>query len=173
MIDPNMYCRPSDTDSSESSTDHRIPPIPKPRRRRRYLDDPIVSPASNYYVIDPSLDSTPAPLPRHYSKLNRQDDIFCDLFNLLERTPPPIKPRKKYLFNDRTPPRPQRSIDSILQRKSFEEKEQYASIEHHHYQRLYDKNKTHRCHYVARKGFFKRVAEHYFCLPITVSKAEF
>ena len=163
-----MYCRPSHSNLEQLSA-----PIPKPRQRhRRYLDDPIDQPASNYYTIEPSSSSDsipiPTPLPRQLTKLSRDNEVFCDLFNLLDRTPPPIKPRRSKL-NDRTPPRPQRSIDSIRQRKSFEDKETFTSLEHHHhYQPLNDDEHNPSFRFLWKKRtFLKRVAQHYFCLPMT------
>ena len=168
-----MYCRPS-----YSNFDQHSAPKPKPRQRhRRYLDDPIDQPATNYYIIEPSSSdsipiSTPIPLPRQLKKLSKENDDFCDLFNLLDRTPPPIKPRRSKL-NERTPPRPQRSIDSIRQRKSFEDKEQLTSIDHHHYQKLNDNEQNHSFRFLWKKRtFFKRVAQHYFCLPMTINEAQ-
>jgi hypothetical protein len=53
-------------------------------RHRRRLEDPVISYASNYYVTNPRQTSH-SPLPTSIS--SKDKNIYCDLFNLLERPP--------------------------------------------------------------------------------------
>ena len=182
-----------------SSYHDQIPP-PAPRRRRR-LEDPIITYASNYYATYPqqtSRSSTPTPqlsqsppIPtsRQIYEQSEDKNIYCDLFNLLDR-PPPVKQRRKYTLNDYNPCRRLRSIDyknahaklkdiSNPKLSYFKEKrhqnDKLSSI-HQPYERLQDKSKNNNCSYQRHplnKGFFRRVARSYFCMPMTVTNGEF
>jgi hypothetical protein len=153
MTTSNTYCRLS---SLISDDDADVVP-PRTRPRRRYLEDPLPLPTSNYYAIYPSARSslspmTPIPLPRRRTtmKNNDEDDeeIVCDLCNLLEHRrppPPPIKARRVHLLLAKN-----ESVDRL------------TSI--HHYSELKAKRKIPR--WMSRKGFLRRVARDYFCIPI-------
>ncbi len=118
-------------------------------------------------------------------------DIYCDLFNLLE-CPPPVKQRRKYILSDYNLRCRHRSIDyknsytkvnktneqksrqqpSYLNEKNHPEDKLSVTQE---YDRLQEKSKTNNCIYQrhsSSKGFFRRVACNYFCMPMTVTNDE-
>jgi hypothetical protein len=218
-----MHCRllscPTNNDSIQSSffsthsdythtLNHRIcsssvyhDQLPAPRRRRR-LEDPVITPASNYYVINPRQTShSPSPssqtpslsLLRRLHHKSEDKNIYCDLFNLLER-PPPIKQRKKYISNDSDSCHGHRSIvyknihtktKDINERKRHQKRSSYYKEKTHQkeklssvqqYDQLEEKTKNNKCIYqqhLSSKGFFRRVVNNYFCMPMTVTNREF
>jgi hypothetical protein len=183
--------------NAPSGTYRRVPPTPAPRRRRR-LEDPIVSHASNYYVIPPRLHtravSPPVPTVRSIHRTSQPGDVLCDLFNLLDR-PPAVKPRRRHVLHASYPSRPGRSIDQLTdvnipmdnkKRKYVlhdigrcqQEKKPYdvQLPSMHHYSQLKETRKSNQriCQgYASRKGFFRRVAQHYLCIPASHTDAEF
>jgi hypothetical protein len=214
----NMHCRPScPTNDSTCSfsflfvhpdytntINHHICPSssyhdqispPAPRRRRR-LEDPIITYASNYYATyprqtshSPSPQSPPLRAPRQIYQQFDKKNIYCDLFNLLER-PPPVKQRRKHTLNDYNPCRRYRSIDyknahgklndindqKRPQPSSYYKDKQPQDNKLSPIQRLQEKSKTNNCIYQRHsinKGFFRRVARNYFCMPMTTNNGEF
>lgn len=175
--------------SSTSSHDQ----IPVPQRRRR-LEDPVITHASNYYVINPRQTSPSSqtlshPLPHRIRQKSKAKDIYCDLYNLLER-PPPVKPRKKYTLNDSNSCRSHRSIvcksihtiiKDINERKRHQQQTCYYNEKKHQKNKLsskqqYDQLEEKKCIYqrhVLSKGFLRRVVQNYFCMPMTVTNGEF
>jgi hypothetical protein len=149
--------------------------IPIPRRRRR-LEEPVIIHASNYYVTNhprqksPSLETPPLLSPRRIRQKSVDKNIYCDLFNLLER-PPPVKSTKKYTSNDSKSSRGHQSIirakiKDTIERKRHQ-KQQYEQLEEEE-----DEN----CIYPKRlstKGFFRRIVRNYFCMPMTIIHREF
>jgi hypothetical protein len=185
------------------------PPAPptmltSPRRRRRRLEDPIITYASNYYatlphqmsqglsqqLLPPSAPPPPLPPPRRfYQQSDRNNGVYCDLFNLLEHpSQPETKQRRKHRCNDLSPRRHHRPVDfdnvhtkskTIHERKRHHQQSSYykekkrqddklSSTEQ--YDRSADKTKQMNDVYQRRspnKGFFRRVVRNYFCMPST------
>jgi len=178
------------TSSFTSSHDQ----IPVPQRRRR-LEDPVITHASNYYAINPrqtspSSQTLPLPLSRRIRQKSKDKSIYCDLYNLLER-PPPVKPRKKHTSNDSSSCRSRRSIvyknihtkiKDINERKRHQQQQScYYNEEKYQKDKLlskqqYDQLQDKKCIYqrhVLTKGFLRRVVRNYFCMPMTVTNGEF
>ena len=177
------------------------PPPPPPtrrRRRRRRLEDPVITYASNYYVTysrqtshspPPSPQSSPLPSHNQIYPQSSNKDIYCDLFNLLE-CPPPVKQRRKYTLSDYNLRCRHRSTDykNTYAKVNNEQKHQQPSYynENNHqedklpattqqYNRLQEKTKPNNSIYQrnsSSKGFFRRVACNYFCMPMTVTNGE-
>ncbi|CAF3600932.1 unnamed protein product [Rotaria socialis] len=187
----------------------QTPPPPVVVRHRRRLEDPITNYASNYYVtfpcqmtqLSPRQSTSPSLQPLSLSQPNqtiydrsRHDDIYCDLFNLLEcpspPTPPLTKQRRKYKSNDYSPCRQHCRMDienlhtkvkCTNDRKRQHQKYNYykekkrqddklSSIEQ--YERSPEKTKKVNNIYPGRasnRGFFRRVVRNYFCLPSTLA----
>jgi len=185
---------------STSSYNDQKPPPPAPRHRRR-LDDPVLTYASNYYVTYPRqtshspLELSPLPSLRQIYPQSESNGIYCDLFNLLE-CPPPIKQRKKYLSNEYSPHRRRhRSVDyarahakmkdSNQRKRHYQQPSYYKENKHHQldklssiqqYDQIQDKAKNTNNIYqrhLPSQGFFRRVARHYFCMPMTVNDDDF
>lgn len=154
------------------SSNHDQKPVP---RRRRRLEDPVTTHASNYYVTSPnqttvSLQTLPIPSPCRIHQKIEDKNIYCDLFNLLER-PSPIKQRKKPTSNDSNSCRNHRSI--VYKNIHAKIQDTNERKRHHSQQPLsYKENKHHQRH-LSSKGFFRRVARNYFCMPMTVTNGEF
>ncbi|CAF2321930.1 unnamed protein product [Rotaria sp. Silwood2] len=183
------------------------PPAAVARRRRR-LEDPIATFASNYYITYPRqmskspsrrstlLSSKPSSLSpsRQKSKQSNRKNIYCDLFNLLERPSSPtsslIKQRKKHKSNDHNSCRYHRSIDlnnshtkvkSTNDRKRHHQRYTYykekkcqddklSPIEQH--DRSLEKTKKINHTYQPRlsnRGFFRRLVCNYFCFTSPVA----
>jgi len=189
-----------------SSPPPSSPPPPVTPRRRRRLEDPITTYASNYYATlprqmhhlssqqTPSQPPPPPPLPpprRVYQQPDR-NNVYCDLFNLLERpsppSPPTLKQRRKYNPNDFSPRRHQRSIDienahvkvkntddrkrrhqqSCYYKEKKRQDDKLSSTEQ--YDRSPEETEKINNIYQRRspnKGFFRRVVRNYFCMPST------
>ena len=191
-----MQCRPSSpTDdlscSSLLSTSfdctntlkHDISPPSVTSRRRRRLEDPVITHASNYYVINPrpATHSAPPSTPQIQQKSDDKN-IYCDLYNLLER-PAPIKQKKKQILKDSKSSRNHRSIiykNSHAKLKDINERKRYqqqssSSKESFSSDHLQDKGKSQRWisqRHLASKEFFRRVVGNYFCLPMAVAYEE-
>ncbi len=161
------------------------PTSPVPRRRRRRLEDPVVTHASNDYVSYPrptshspslAVSPPPPPLPRRSRQKSEEKHIYCDLFNLLER-PPPIKQRKIYTTNDSKLCRGHRSI--VYKNIHAKIKDSNERKRHHHHEqqtlvhqeKKYQQEKLSSVH-LSSKGFFRRVVRNYFCMPMTVTNGE-
>jgi hypothetical protein len=191
---------------SPSSYHDQKPLTPLPRHRRRRLEDPVITYASNYYVINPRQTScspsptSPLPSFRRIRQQSADKNIYCDLFNLLER-PPPVKQRKKYISNDPNSYRGHRPIayknihakmNNINERKRHYQQQQQQQQQPSHYKekkhpkeklssiqqydQLKDKSINNKCIYQRRlssKGFFRRVVRNYFCVPVTINNGEF
>ena len=201
----NMYCRPFDLDDELNSgvmlSNHaNATPIPAPRHCRRRLEDPVQTQISNYYALYPGeisnleispMNKTPIPLPRkiYQKRKTNNNDIQCDLFNLLENVPP-IKPRRKYLSPDFRPSRPVRTIDRVNNGESTNDHRRIVNSHHlmsHHEKydhltlvnyadQLKETRKLKHCvnqGFLSRRAFFRRVARNYFCIPITISHDDF
>jgi hypothetical protein len=184
--------------------DQTPPPI-IPRRRRR-LEDPITTYASNYYAtfpqvqLPPSPHAPPPPLPppRRICQQSDRNDVYCDLFNLLERPSPPsppiLKPRRKYNCNDFSSGRQHHPTEfEDVHTKLKNTNEQKHHHHHHYHQSCYykekkrqddrlssteqydrspEKTKKMNDRYQRRslnKGFFRRVVRNYFCIPSTIA----
>ncbi|CAF3452243.1 unnamed protein product [Rotaria sp. Silwood1] len=225
----NMHCRPfCPTNDSTCSSFHfthpdytntinhhtcsslschdQVPLPPSTPRRRRRLEDLVITYASNYYATYPcqtsslSKQAPPLPAPRRIYQRSEDNGIYCDLFNLLERSspsPPPVKQRRKYTLNDH---QPRRRHPSIAYKNAHAKMKDVNERKRHHYQgkpsssskekksqeselsstkkydRLQENVKTNNGIYQqhsSSKGFFRRVARNYFCMPMTVANAEF
>ena len=154
MTTLNMYCRLSSLTNDDDQNSTVVPPRTRPRRR--YLEDPLPLPNSNYYAIYPLARSSLSPIPLPRRRLTKNDDeIVCDLCNLLEHrrppAPPPIKARRVHLL------------------AKIEADDRLTSI--HHYSELKAKRKIPR--WISRKGFFQRVARDYFCIPMPLIKSDY
>jgi hypothetical protein len=85
----NMHCRLSSSTNEFPCSSFILPQrsihsdrITTVRHRRRRLEDPILTYASNYYVTNPRQTShSPSLTPIR----TKDKNIYCDLFNLLER----------------------------------------------------------------------------------------
>lgn len=162
--------------------------------RRRRLEDPIIMHASNYYATLPHQMSqsitqsspsppTPPPLPsprRIYQQSNRKDE-YCDLFNLLDRPPSPIRSRRKHVNSHANSRRHHRPIDiKNVQIKQVKDANDRKSNHHrqlsscqtkeHSNDILLSKDKTKQTNEICQrrttnKGFFRRVMHNYFCMP--------
>jgi hypothetical protein len=178
--------------TSSPSSYHDQIPLPAPRRRRR-LEDPVLTSASNYYTTYPRQASQS---PHRIYQPSEHNGVICDLFNLLERPPPPVKQRKKYTSNGSNSARRHRSID--YKNAHAKLKDRNNERKHHHqqqpsyyhektqqdnklssiqqYDRLQEKEKITNCIYQrqsSNKGFLRRVARQYFCMPMTNNNSEF
>ncbi|CAF3341388.1 unnamed protein product [Rotaria sp. Silwood1] len=181
-------------------------------RRRRRLEDPITTYASNYYATFPRqmsksssrqltlLSSQPSSLSlsRQKYKQSNHKNIYCDLFNLLERPSPPtsslIKQRKKYKSNDYSPSRhhyPKNMENCHTKVKCTNDKKHHnhtytyykekkcqddklSNIEQ--YEQSPEKTKNINNIYQRRssnRGFFRRLLCNYFCLTSTVATNEY
>lgn len=86
--------------------------VPISVRRRRKLEDPVTTYASNYYATFPrqmtqlpsQQSASPTSPPNQIYQQSDPHGIYCDLFNLLERPSPPTTPlnkhKRKYKSND-------------------------------------------------------------------------
>lgn len=142
--------------------------------RRRRLEDPIITYASNYYATysHQTLHSPP-PSPisppkssslltgRRFNQKSTHKDGYCDLYNLLEH-PPSVKPKKKDLLNDGYLHCCHPSMDSqqtdITMKKSNKRNNRSTKI---NCQR-----------HLLSKGFFRRIANNYFCTLKTDTDGE-
>ncbi|CAF3638969.1 unnamed protein product [Rotaria sordida] len=211
-----LSARPGSITSSNNITyvsspyhhyDQTSPPPAEARRRRR-LEDPITTYASNYYVTFPrQMSQSPSQqaslLPLQYSSLSssRQQyhqsnhkNIYCDLFNLLERpsspTPSLIKQRKKYRSNDYSPCR----HHCLMDLKNSHTKVKCTNDRKRRHKR-YTYNKENKCQddklssieqydlpsekakkindiyqrRSSKRGFFRRLVYNYFCLTSTLA----
>lgn len=172
--------------------------ISSPRRRRR-LEDPIITYASNYYATLPgqmsqgsksspiSQPSPPPPLPPPPRQIYRQSErngAYCDLYNLLELPTATgssgTKQRRKYPSNDLNSRRSRRLSNSNERKRRYQATssckdkkrpdEKHSSTERYNYS--CEKSKKMNEIYQQRssnKGFFRRVVRHYFCMPAALS----
>lgn len=161
------------------SSYHDQKPVLKHRRR---LEDPIINHASNYYVTHPDQTSSSTLQTCSISSSHRHDrkiedkNIYCDLFNLLER-PLPIKQNKKNSLNDSNSCRNHHQH----QHRAIVYKNIHAKIQDNNERKRYypqqplcDKeSKHHHQRHLPSKGFFRRVVRNYFCMPMTVTNREF
>ena len=118
-------------------------------QRRRRLEDPVLTYASNYYVINPhQISHSPSSLcssqPSFDQEINRKN-IYCDLCNLLERSSP-IQSKKKHYFK--------RTI--VYENDQDREQESSSHKDKYHQQRS------------SNREIFRRVLRNYFCLPLTI-----
>lgn len=151
--------------------------------------------------LSPQSSQTPLVTSSHQIfQQSQENGIYCDLFNLLERpsqSPPPVKQRRKYTLNDY---HSRRRHASIAYRSAHAKMKDINERKRHHYQEQkssYFKEKKHhedelspmqQCNPLREnsknrnsvyqqnspsKGFFRRVARNYFCMPMTVTNAEF
>lgn len=149
-----------------------------------------------------SSESSESPSSHSSRRIYQQSEdnvVYCDLFNLLELplpSSPPVKSRKKYTLADHHPRRRHPSVTfrnthgkmkDINERKRHhqtppsssykkEKKHEDESSSTHQYDRLKENTKTNDCIYQQHstsKGFFRRVARNYFCMPMTIANAEF
>lgn len=191
----NMHCRPSSPTNhfpcssflfshsniskhgicSPLSYPDQIPP-PAVRRRRR-LEDPIITYASNYYVTNPRQTSH-SPSSTQIQQKSGNKNIYCDLFNLLER-PQPVQQKKKNIFKDSKSFRNHRSIvyknlhakiKDINERKRHQQQQQKKNLSYDQFDE--NRQSIHQRH-SSNKGFFRRVVGNYFCMPMTVAYREF
>lgn len=151
-----------------------------PRRRRR-LEDPIVTYASNYYATYPSgmaaASVTPsAPSARPIEREIERKVLYCDLYNLLElpetTSSHPLKARRRTHFNEANPARRHHRLKDL-------ENERKRSIYHRekkHADEIKEKALKNNEIYARRpaapaaaKGFFRRVMKQYFCLPASMA----
>ena len=152
---------------------HDQTPLSNSPRRRRRLDDPIVTYASNYYVsYPPPLTTLALSLPRPiYQPLNCPGP-YCDLFNLLElpeSSPTPGKSKRRHAarltdadnihgrmktFNDR-----KRAHHSSFYHKDKKRPEEKITGKET------DRNRQQMHRRSPPKGFFRRIVRTYFCMP--------
>ena len=156
-----------------------------PRRRRR-LEDPIVSHASNYYASYPHGTTTAAvtsithpssiPSTHHFEKEIDRKVLYCDLYNLLEipessatttttTTTNTIKSRRRTNYNEG---------NTIRRHHQNERKRSTYHKEKKHSDEIKEKSMKTNEIYSRRsspttKGFFRRVMRQYFCLPASMA----
>lgn len=131
-------------------------------QRRRRLEDPVVKYASNYYVTHPGPIVVHSSLSTVYSSSDRQSqekNIYCDLYNLLERPSPVQSKRKQIFFNysKRTS-----SQQMILYRNDREKNKRrvrlFSTRKDKHDQQTRSSNRER----------FQRVLRNYFCMPMMI-----
>ena len=145
----DMHCRLSHlpTNPIPSTCDLRPPLTTRStlRQQRRRLDDPILIYASNDY----------ATFPPPINEQSNYSARYCDLFNLLERTP-----TVKYSLPQLSEKKTRSTEDSSSMRR---------------YYRLDDRKANNyansHCDSSAKR-LFRRVARNYFCMPMTANKGE-
>lgn len=177
---------------------HHQDQIPASPRRRRRLEDPIITYASNYYGTLPgqmsqgslpspiSQPSQPPPLPppRQIYRQSERNGAYCDLYNLLEFPTPTTssvpKQRRKHPSTDLNSRRSRRLSNSNERKRRYQQTssckdkkrpdDKHSSTEHYNYS--CEKSKKLNEIYQQRssnKGFFRRVVRNYFCMPAALS----
>ena len=152
--------------------------ISTPRRRRR-LDDPIVTYASNYYATYPSGMATPSvppsvPSARPIDKEFDRPVLYCDLYNLLElpettSNKPPPPPRRRTHFNESNSVRRHHHHHQTERKRSIYHKEKKHADEMKEKTLKTNELYARRPVPAAAKGFFRRVMRQYFCLPASMA----
>ncbi len=178
------------------------PPAPR-RRRRRLEDPIITYASNYYVTYPRPMPPSPAPVPpippprRIYQQSPGNTSMHCDLFNLLERPSPLVTQTNKSISNNILNPRRhhRRSVDfenaHAKGKNSNERKRHYQPTTYYEerqrpknnfsssinqYEQSQDKVKkignVYQRH-TPSKGFFRRVARTYFCMPITLTNGEY